>query len=496
MEKTFILFGKQLTIDDAFYTAINLRPFLKEFAKEGANEFIDYYCTVKNFEDLLRHGYDKGFEIESIMAAKCTDKLPVRIPANTILNNSDKFFENEIIKLQEWYSSVLYEEQQKNITRITKGQKASDSDSKAAGRSKLRNKQTCEDLWEALYMDIIDWAYFFETELPKYGIPIRPIGKTGLKLAENLFKTLKAGKSNNTQAQDIAYQIFETNPTANEYYEYCFNKFPEEQKNLIALANYCGIDLSDLYEKQFENIFKAMPHSTEEQTKELKNALTQKQAALGVSKSKTIDKVDKMLLDFDLQARTFRHTVYDTREARKKAEEDYKILSEICQNIETADEAECIRIDAETSAAAYTPQVLEEFSLKIHKRLNEIHYKEAKTAYKELTQKDSKLKLLYFFQSKKTFYIPLTIVIILGIIWLTDTSTAVNAIMDKMSWAVVIGIFVAWSIISVIADTIFEKTASEDAKNIKKRMDDADIELEKIKDRQQKIKEQQKKPRP
>ncbi|MFR6582931.1 MAG: hypothetical protein ACLURP_13595 [Ruminococcus sp.] len=38
-------------------------------------------------------------------------------------------------------------------------------------------------------------------------------------------------------------------------------------------------------------------------------------------------KINKLIAEFDLQARSFRGIEYPTREARKKAEDDYNILN-------------------------------------------------------------------------------------------------------------------------------------------------------------------------
>ena len=141
---------------------------------------------------------------------------------------------------------------------------------------------------------------------------------------------------------EYAYELFELDPTVWEYYMYCLSAFPEQLDKLLELYIKVGFSIPD---KQLsvlvDKVFEELPHATEEQTLVIKSILDGVQKIKDIQKEKTYIKVKKLLVDFDLQARTFQNIEFGTRDEKKKAEKDFNVLSEKYKDILTLDETQC-----------------------------------------------------------------------------------------------------------------------------------------------------------
>lgn len=213
------------------------------------------------------------------------------------------------------------------------GKDISSMDAAMSESAMFSRAETRERLANTLYLDVFDLVYVMERTIKTANIAIRPITPTDERKAGSLFENLKTLNLDYAQAYDVAFQIFQTNPSEYEYYEYCMKRFSYQQPNLIQIGEYCQADLSKITESIFEQIFSQMPHETEEETLRLHEKLIEKKNELGVSRSVTIDEVAKMLRDFDVAARTFHNETYNTRELRAKAEADDHQLAAICTKI-------------------------------------------------------------------------------------------------------------------------------------------------------------------
>lgn len=100
-------------------------------------------------------------------------------------------------------------------------------------------KEAADRLATAVYMDVYDWVYILERMISQSGLSIEPITMEDEQEATNLFTNLQNAHLDSTQQYNIAFQLFETNPCEREYYEHCLKQFPEQQKNLLSIAEYC-----------------------------------------------------------------------------------------------------------------------------------------------------------------------------------------------------------------------------------------------------------------
>ena len=152
----------------------------------------------------------------------------------------------------------------------------------------------------------------------------------------------------------------------------------EQQVNLLKLGNYCKVDLTSAIDEVFQKIFRSFPHKTEQEAKELRRKMQIKQEELGVSSSATINKVDKMLVDFDVKARSFQGITFETREQRQKAEADFNSLTSLCGKIDKLSSNECKHLQQEISQAESVTEISEMFMTKISRRIITAEKDEAK----------------------------------------------------------------------------------------------------------------------
>lgn len=430
MEKTFLLFNQELTIDETLLLAIYLRHKVMIAAKNAQKTFEEYYPKFNSIEGLLKKGEDIAGEILAASAQSCVDALVGIninfISANAILSNMrGSYFVEGLNELEKWYLSVLQSEADKDAYRTARRknrskwvgfgfgiQGALTGAAKAGALNMLsgaahgtanmigksfsmlgtsmnksqvfNSKDTCNKLAMALYMDIFDWIYFLQATVEREGFDIKKITQVDEEQAENYFQNLKRTSLSQSQAYNVAFQMFKTNPAKWEYYKYCIMSFPEQQKNLLELAEYCAFDTQPLKERILKKIVDSMPHRSEEDTLKLYQTLKEKQAELAISSSEIIDNTERKLEKFDVDARTYRKMIFATREMRVEAERNYEKLSEISKKFDRKSKDECLQAIEAIKAESNIPVVEEYFLSDFKKQIKKIEKESEKAAYDTL----------------------------------------------------------------------------------------------------------------
>lgn len=159
---------------------------------------------------------------------------------------------------------------------------------------------------------------------------------------------MKKTKDKN-QAYKLAYEMFKTDPTEREYYEYCMINYPEELAGLFSMYKVVGFEVKqDYVESMFRNYYKKMPHKTKRELLQIKNQFDVIQNVIGFFDTDIYKKVEKarikhekreqkeklkqekleqqkkdLELKRDLQKRTVYGTVYDSLEDAEKAKAEH-----------------------------------------------------------------------------------------------------------------------------------------------------------------------------
>lgn len=80
-----------------------------------------------------------------------------------------------------------------------------------------------------------------------------------------------------------------------------------------------------------------------------------------------------MLVEFDIAARTFEGTVFDTRELKQQADAEASHLEQLLGDISSASEERCLALRAQLKAEECLPPVKEVFEKKNSARLSELY---------------------------------------------------------------------------------------------------------------------------
>ena len=105
---------------------------------------------------------------------------------------------------------------------------------------------------------------------------------------------------------------------------------------------------------------------------------------IGIKDSQTIRKVEKMLVDFDIKARTFHNILFNTREIKNKAEKDFQELKIYCEKIDVWNEEECNNSKKWIYEQGYVLKIVDLFSAAIDKRIRNIWMVEDKESMQEI----------------------------------------------------------------------------------------------------------------
>lgn len=449
MAESFNLFDRELIIEDDFLLDIVLHGKINELAASASKMFeAHYHDKFHNIEDIL----SKGDETASSIFKKCADTYCDTLASMQIYSvmpfdiishieemqfEEDSYFDEVMSDLTDWYYSSKREERQKDISRkarrknrskvVIKGRTLTGSIVGAATAGTINlasgavhgtvniigkgfssigssieqatifnDPNTCERFCTAIYMDVFDWIYLIENILIKDGIPLKKITIADEEKCENLFESLRHANLSQSQAYDIAFQLCSINPSEFSYYDFCLQKFPEQQANLIKLARYCKVDLTSSIDNIFQTIFNTSQHKTEDNVKLIKENMRAKQEELGVTSSAAIEKVDNILQDFDVKARSFQSTTYETREQRQKAEADFNELTALCGKINKLNLESCIRLIEEISEKDYVPNISKTFLHRLELRKRKLERGKAdslyKTIFKQFETENSDLK--------------------------------------------------------------------------------------------------------
>lgn len=135
-----------------------------------------------------------------------------------------------------------------------------------------------------------------------------------------------------------------------------------------------------------DKVFKKLPHDTEEQVLILKAILDGVQQVQDIQKGSTYIKVNKLVADFDLQARTFRGIEFRSREEKKKAELDYNILDEKYKDISALNEAQCNSEKEWISSQRFDRCIAQMFLFKMDDRIQKIWKQEDSKKFSVLFQ--------------------------------------------------------------------------------------------------------------
>lgn len=219
MEKTFSIFHQNFVMDDGRALDVKIRRRVMACADEYCEKLRKQY--IQHTKEFLEDPEDAMSTLLQNAAVDCVaEMLAIGLPLIT---------EGDILA---WHAPRydFYSFDALDKIEISKD-----------GRP---NQKTYDVLASALHMDIFDYIYPIEEKVAEKMESFRPISIKDEQNSVYLFTALQKVEKGSALEYELAYKLFETDPAESEYYGYCIEHFPEERKELIALAEYCGVDIS------------------------------------------------------------------------------------------------------------------------------------------------------------------------------------------------------------------------------------------------------------
>lgn len=176
------------------------------------------------------------------------------------------------------------------------------------------------------------------------------------------FDTEYKKRSSNITASDknkLAVEMIELDPRKRQYYEYIFKQIPQAKYDIVAIANYLNIDLSNCIEADLKKSFNLKNIPNEEKALAMMNDLKVSMNKYGITKSEVKTELEKILNAFDVEARTYGGFLYETRALCEQAKKDDITLKNIYGDVSALEKSDCKRIIAEITNASYTENIKE-----------------------------------------------------------------------------------------------------------------------------------------
>lgn len=205
--------------------------------------------------------------------------------------------------------------------------------------------------------------------------------------AEAIYKNLLDSNIPEAEQLEYARSLIRLDPRNKDYYECIFKKFPQSKFEIAAIARYLSIDISELIEKDIRASFFLNLISSEEDALKMMDELTSVMSKYGVESSSRKTELEKILKDYDIKARTYENTLYDTRAQRAQAENDDHYLMELCGDVSAITKEECQRISQEISNGAFALAIKEKHMAVLSNRIDTLEKEYLKSLTVNLEEK-------------------------------------------------------------------------------------------------------------
>jgi len=189
------------------------------------------------------------------------------------------------------------------------------------------NPQTLESLKNAVFESIFACHYAVITCLIKRGHSnnYAIISPEDEKQADIALSNVLSITDDKTKFINKLFHIWKKNPYNARWYRVWMDFFGDADRALETMEKFFGIDIHTMKAELIEKEFTSYSIQTEEKALEAQKRLTEYAAHLGTGTSyPSFQKIQSVLSDFDLKARTVDGIVCDTREEAEQAKTEYR----------------------------------------------------------------------------------------------------------------------------------------------------------------------------
>lgn len=234
--------------------------------------------------------------------------------------------------------------------------------------------------------DIVSLRSHVEDLFMRKHVPIERITEKDQDEAVELFTYIHANP-NLQNKEGYVLRILSLCPVLNNFPAYVMNEFPDQMDKLLQLFTFIGASVPEsVIEAALNSLYEKLPHDTEEQTLKIKQILDNVQNITDIQGNVIVGKINKLIAEFDLQARSFQGIEYRTREDRKKAEDDYNILNKKYPEINNLNEEQCNNAKEWIISETFDSNIAKIFLSKMDERVQQIWKKEDSDKFSVLFQ--------------------------------------------------------------------------------------------------------------
>lgn len=210
----------------------------------------------------------------------------------------------------------------------------------------------------AIYNDVMKLFNFTMEYLRKNQVAnIEPAYAEEANEAAAIYDNLLEGNVPFSEKEKLAISLIQLDFSEEEYYEYIFQEYPQSRYEIVQITNYLGIDMSDLIEADITSRYNLKSISSEEDAIGMMSDLKLTLEKYGVNDSSVKRELNKILVEYDIKARTYDGEVYATRILRAQAEKDDLALVELVGKIYQKNKTECNDLIIQIKHEQYTPKI-------------------------------------------------------------------------------------------------------------------------------------------
>ena len=220
--------------------------------------------------------------------------------------------------------------------------------------------------------DIVSLRSHVEELFMQKHVPIEIITDKDQDEAVEMFTYIRVNPNLENKAGYVL-RILNSCPVLKNFPAYTMNEFPDQMDKLLQLFTFIGASVpKNVIESALKSLYEKLPHDTEAQTLKIKQILDNVQNITDIQGNVVVGKINKLIAEFDLQARSFQGIEYPTREARKKAEDDYNILNKKYREINSMNEGQCNSAREWIISQSFDSHIAQMFLLKMDNRIQQI----------------------------------------------------------------------------------------------------------------------------
>ena len=204
------------------------------------------------------------------------------------------------------------------------------------------------------------------------GFKVKQLYSSDRQLSERIMKNIKTGVVGKEDIPENIVRAIETYPYSEEIYQYLAENYDDEDLEIENLAGFFNFDIVGIKQRKLDDFFKTLPKKTEKQMLDGRKLMARKAQEIGLKDYSKYEPLEKMILEYDRQARTFNGVEYPDRETARKHSELFDFFKKLDLNEEQkaldarktiADKAEELHLTLEKTGYPPLEKVISDFDI-------------------------------------------------------------------------------------------------------------------------------------